>query len=143
MLDFLKKLVKREQLYLPKKGDTIVILKHFFYEDITDNVYDKYPEKYSDPAFHMYPNRIVLEYFQGQEYIVEYTLGIDKIDIKSLEKLDETKIHKYYNVDLEANDYQVNRKNVGHCLNYLRLYRDGYIIEKSEYRNRKLKEIGI
>lgn len=134
MVNWLKKLFKKEQVYLPKEGDTIIVLKPFWYDDNSDRVWDEYPECFKDNAF----RRVILEYLPGQEYKVKYTLGIDQIDTKTLNRINGFKMYKLYTLSLEPSQYQPNRVNVGSYLNYTLLYKEGYIIEKNENRNRKL-----
>ena len=120
-------------MYIPKKGDTIVILKHFFYEDITYKVYDEYPEIYKSKSFRLYPGRVILEFHVGQEYkVIGITTGGISVNFEK---------NGYCNLELEPSDLQPNRKNIGNRLEYLSLYKGGYVIEKSENRNRKLIDI--
>ena len=138
MINWLKRFFKKEQVYLPKEGDTIIVLKPFWYDDNGDRVWDEYPDCFKDNAFRMYPGRVILKYLPGQEYKVKYTLGIDQIDTKTLNRINGFKMYKLYTLSLEPNQYQPNRTNVGSYLNYILLYKEGYIIEKNENRNRKL-----
>ncbi len=141
MINWLKKLFKSEQVYLPKEGDTIIILKPFWYDDGSDRVWDEYPECFTGNAFRIYRNTVILEYLPGQEYKVHDTYGIDKIDIKTLNKISGFEMYKLYTLSLEPNQYQPNRTNVGSYLNYPLLYKEGYIIEKNENRNRKMEQL--
>lgn len=139
------KLFKKDYLYLPQEGDTIVVIKPFFYEDITDRVYDEYPELYQQhSAFSLYKGRIVLEYKIGQEYTVEKVLGIDKISMKDLKKyqLKGTYASPTHKLILTPSEYQPNRIDVTNSINYLTLY-GKYVMEKTTMRDNRLKEIGI
>jgi len=141
---------KNHPIYLPKAGDTIVIKKHFFYQDISHTVTDEYPALYVEwekinPQFIIYRGRTVLEYFPGQEYKILRVYGVDKIDMETLKTLKHiaSYITESYCLELEPTELQPNRMNVGHQLDYLLLFKGGYIQEKRDYRDSKLKEIGI
>lgn len=145
MISIIKNIFKKDYLYLPQEGDTIVVIKPFFYEDITDSVYDEYPELYTQhSAFSLYKGRIVLEYKVGQEYTVEKVLGIDKISMGDLKKyqLKGKYASPKHTLILTPCMYQPNRINVTNSINYLTLY-GKYVMEKTTMRDNRLKEIGI
>ena len=81
---------------------------------------------------------MVLEYLVGQEYKVIRTTS--SLDVHKFDQNKKIK-HEYCNLEIEPSDLQPNRKNVGNRLEYLLLYQGGYVIEKSDSRNRKLDDI--